>query len=103
MTFARLDNPENHAIAIFGHGHDYTVVVGNVRQGDVPAVNQILQNEARQFFGEEALKGTGSAKSENRDALGNHRWDCHITVATDSDGVMEFCQRKLKGGANQIC
>lgn len=103
MTFARLSNPDNHAIAVFGHGPEYAIVVGNVREGDVPDVVEILRDRALDFFGPAAIKSEGSSKSQNRDQLGNYRWDCHIEVTASQDTVLEFCQRVLKGSANQIC
>jgi hypothetical protein len=94
--FARLSHPDNTAIAVFG-GADgrFTIVAGNLAEGDVPDVVRWLRREGKDFFG--GIIEEGSAKGSVAS-----RWDAFIVVEATKDRVMEFTQRKLKGGPNQI-
>lgn len=91
----RLSNADNYAIAVFPKSAGrYTIVVGNIREGEVPAANELLLNEATAFFGhvEEAGSAKGSVPG---------RWDAFVVVGASQKRVMAFVHEKLGGGLNQ--
>jgi hypothetical protein len=95
-SHAHLSHPDNFALAVFQKsGGRFSIVVGNIAEGFVPAVNEYLMDEATAAFGD--VKESGSAKGSVPD-----RWDSFVVVGATEQQVIAFVRDKLEGSANQI-
>ena len=93
---AKLSSSDNYAIAVFGpNDGKFCIVVGNVPEGYVPTLAEILHGEACGYFGD--VIESGSAKGSVPG-----RWDAHVVVKSTAQKVLAFVRERLEGGPNQL-